>query len=184
MLRISRLYRLPLAIDTRTNLLPALFSRSCQHKASPDWKINMLYDSECPLCMHEVNFLMKRDRKQLIKFTDIAQLDYKPELNGGISYEVGMKKIYAVKSDGEIISGMEVFRQVYKAVGLGWVWSFTQLPGFSKLFDRFYDVWASWRMKITGRPELEIVFEERRQILQKMSQNADKLCEEKDSCKV
>ena len=31
-----------------------------------------------------------------------------------ISYETGMKKIYAVKSDGEIISGMEVFRQVYK----------------------------------------------------------------------
>ena len=27
-----------------------------------------------------------------------------------------MKKIYAVKANGELISGMEVFRQVYKVV--------------------------------------------------------------------
>jgi len=159
------------------------FIRLCHHEVKPNWKINMLYDSECPLCMHEVNFLMKRDRDKQIKFTDIAKLDYDPNKNGGVSYETGMKKIYAVKSDGELISGMEVFRQIYKAVGLGWIWSFTQLPGFTIFFDKFYDVWASWRMKITGRPELDIVFQERKKILEKMSKGADKLCE-KDNCKV
>ena len=55
--------------------------------------------------------------------------------------------------------------------------------GFSVLFDKFYDVWSSWRMKITGRPDLEIVFQERKKILEKMSQGADTLCEE-DSCKI
>ena len=34
-----------------------------------------------------------------------------------------------------------------------------------------------------GRPELEIVFQERKKILEKMSKGADKLCE-KDNCKV
>ena len=31
-----------------------------------------------------------------------------------VSYEAGMKKIHAVKSSGEVIVGMEVFREVYK----------------------------------------------------------------------
>ena len=34
-----------------------------------------------------------------------------------------------------------------------------------------------------GRPELDIVFQERKKILEKMSKGADKLCEE-DNCKV
>ncbi|XP_023331456.1 uncharacterized protein At5g50100, chloroplastic [Eurytemora carolleeae] len=93
-----------------------------------------------------------------------------------------MKKIHAVTSSGEVIVGMHVFREVYKAVGLGWVWAFTQLPGFNSVCDRFYDYWAAWRMKITGRPELEHVFAERKQILKKFNQGSDKLCE--DECKV
>jgi len=157
------------------------FQRLCSSSVG-GWKINMLYDSECPLCMHEVNFLKKRDRRGLVKFTDIADINYDPHKNGGVNYEAGMKKIHAVTETGEVIAGMEVFREVYKAVGLGWVWRFTQLPGFSPLFDRFYDFWAAWRMKVTGRPELEHIFEERRKILQKHSQRSDSLCE--DDCKI
>ena len=142
----------------------------------------MLYDSQCPLCMHEVNFLKKRDTHGKVKFTDIADLTYIPAENGDVSYERGMEKIHAVTHTGEVIVGMEVFRKVYQAVGLGWVWSFTQLPGFRVVFDRFYDVWAGWRMKITGRPELEQIFQERKQILKKFNEKSDKLCD--DDCKV
>ena len=28
----------------------------------PPWKIELLYDGECPLCVREVNFLTKKDR--------------------------------------------------------------------------------------------------------------------------
>ena len=57
--------------------------------------------------MHEVNFLKRRDsaREKSIKFTDIADPEYDPSLNGNVSYEEGMKKIYAVKSDGDVVSG-------------------------------------------------------------------------------
>ena len=49
----------------------------------------------------------------LLKLNLIIILLY---LLSGVSYETGMKKIYAVKSDGELISGMEVFRQIYKVI--------------------------------------------------------------------
>ena len=93
-----------------------------------------------------------------------------------------MKKIHAITATGDVVVGMEVFRQVYEAVGLGWVWRFTQWPAFRPAFDRFYDVWAGWRMRLTGRPELEEVFRQRKQILLKYSEQSDKLCD--NACKI
>jgi len=38
---------------------------------SPSWKIKLLYDGECPLCLREVNFLQKRDAgRGLVAFVD------------------------------------------------------------------------------------------------------------------
>ena len=53
----------------------------------------MLYDSECPLCMHEIKFLEKRDKKGLVKFTDLADPDYNPKHNGHVDYERGMRRM-------------------------------------------------------------------------------------------
>jgi predicted DCC family thiol-disulfide oxidoreductase YuxK len=40
----------------------------------PSWKIKLLYDGECPLCVREVNFLTKRDAgRGLVSFVDIAE---------------------------------------------------------------------------------------------------------------
>ena len=101
-----------------------------------NWKVNMLYDSECPLCMHEIRFLEKRNTKGLVKFTDIARRDYDPSQNGDIDYETGMKKIHAVLDTGEVVAGVAVFRHVYDAVGLGWMWRVTTLPGVSLVAEQ------------------------------------------------
>ena len=126
------------------------------------WRINMLYDSECPLCMHEIKFLERRDYKGLVKFTDLADPEYKPEQNGDVDYETGMRRMHAVLDTGEVISGVAVFREVYSAVGLGWVWRVTSVPGVASVAERLYTVWADWRMWITGREELEVIFRKRR----------------------
>jgi len=48
----------------------------------------MLYDGGCPLCMKEVQFLMKRDAgKGRIDFVDIAAPTFSPADNNGITYE-------------------------------------------------------------------------------------------------
>ena len=157
--------------SVRSLRLVRLMSQSRQ-----SWKVNMLYDSECPLCMHEINFLERRNKAGLVNFTDIASPDYDPADNGGVDYERGMKKIHAVLETGEVVAGVAVFREVYQAVGLGWVWAVTRLPGVSWAAERVYSVWASYRMRITGREELEVIFRKRR-----LTQA--KLCDD-DQCRV
>ncbi|MCA6519379.1 MAG: DUF393 domain-containing protein, partial [Pseudanabaena sp. M110S1SP2A07QC] len=55
------------------------------------WKIKLLYDGACPLCVREVNFLKSKDvDRGLINFVDIAADDYDPADNAGIDFETAM----------------------------------------------------------------------------------------------
>lgn len=70
----------------------------------PTWKIRMLYDGECPLCMKEVTFLQQRDAGAgAINFVDIAASEYSPDQNADLEYETLMGEIHALLSDGTII---------------------------------------------------------------------------------
>ena len=94
-----------------------------------NWKIKLLYDGKCPLCLREVNFLLKRDAgRGIVNFVDIADLNYQPEENGGIDFETAMGRIHAVLPDGTVIKNVEVFRRVYEELGMGWVYAITKLP--------------------------------------------------------
>ncbi len=123
------------------------------------WKIKLLYDGECPLCMREVNFLRKKDAgRGIISFVDIDDRDYSAADNIGIYYETAMARIHAITNQGEIITNVEVFRRVYEELGMGWVYAVTKLPVLGAIANYLYGIWAKWRFKLTGRPELsEIV---------------------------
>ena len=126
------------------------------------WKIKLLYDGECPLCLREVNFLQKQDAgRGLIAFVDIADDHYSPEENGNISFETAMGRIHAILPDGSSIKNLEVFRQVYDILGLGWVYAITRLPIIGSLADKLYGFWADWRLKLTGRPDLAAIVSKR-----------------------
>ncbi|MBE9014161.1 DUF393 domain-containing protein [Pseudanabaenaceae cyanobacterium LEGE 13415] len=134
---------------------------------SPTWKIKLLYDRDCPLCMREVNFLKKRDNDRgLVEFVDIADENYSPEDNGGIDYETAMGRIHAVLPDGSTIQNVEVFRRVYEILGMGWVYAITKIPVFGWLADKLYEIWADWRLALTGRPNLSVILAERQKRLE------------------
>ena len=134
--------------------------------SQPDWKVKLLYDGECPLCVREVNFLTKKDAgRGIIKFVDIADPNYDPQENGGVDFVTAMGVIHAVLPDGTIIKNVEVFRQVYEELNMGWVYAITKLPVVGKVADWLYGVWANWRLKITGRPEIETIIAQRQQKL-------------------
>ncbi len=137
---------------------------STAEAATSAWKVNLLYDGECPLCLREVNFLQKKDAgRGIVKFTDIAELDYDPAQNGGVDFETAMGRIHAVRTDGTVIEGVEVFRQVYDALGTGWLYAPTKWPIIGPLVNRLYDLWANKRLAITGRPSLDKVMAERQE---------------------
>jgi predicted DCC family thiol-disulfide oxidoreductase YuxK len=109
----------------------------------------------------EVEFLKKRDLHHKIKFTDLSSPDYKASEHGNVGFEDGMKKLRAVLPNNEVITGVEVFRQTYKAIGLGWVFEATRLPLIGSLADAAYDLWAENRLRITGRGDLADMLKER-----------------------
>ena len=51
-------------------------------------------------------------------------------------------------------SGVEVFRQTYRAIGLGWIFDITNMPIIGKAADALYDIWAENRLRITGRGDM------------------------------
>jgi predicted DCC family thiol-disulfide oxidoreductase YuxK len=132
----------------------------------PQWKIKLLYDGECPLCVREVNFLQKRDRgRGLVSFVDIAEDDYDPTENGGVDFATAMGRIHAVLADGSVIQNVEVFRRVYEILGIGWIYAVTKWPIIGPLVDALYGIWADWRLALTGRPDLKTILAEREERL-------------------
>lgn len=130
--------------------------------SAADWKIKLLYDSECPLCMREVNFLKRRDADRgLVAFVDIADPDYDAAANGGVDYAAAMGRIHAVLPDGTVIRNVEVFRRIYEILGLGWVYAITKVPIVGAIADWLYGVWADKRLLLTGRPDLETIVAQR-----------------------
>ena len=141
-------------------------NNSNQTLNQPNWKIKLLYDGECPLCLREVNFLQKRDAgRGKVAFVDIAANDYNPEENAGIDFETAMGRIHGILPDGTVIKNVEVFRRVYEALGMGWVYAITKLPVLGALANFIYGIWADLRLRLTGRPDLETVIKERQERL-------------------
>ncbi len=128
-------------------------------------KLTLLFDGGCPFCLREVEFLRSRDTLNKIRFVDIDSSDYQPKFYSGISYKEAMGRIHAINESGEILKDVAVFREVYRLIGLGWIYAPTDWPILSSLIDQVYKTWAQWRLPLTRRPSLV------------------QLCKEKELCK-
>ncbi len=63
--------------------------------------------------------LRRRDKLQRVQFTDISSAEFSPA-NIGRTHDQLMAEIHGRLPDGSIITGAEVFRRVYAAVGFRW----------------------------------------------------------------
>jgi predicted DCC family thiol-disulfide oxidoreductase YuxK len=147
---------------------------------SAESQIDLLFDSECPICAMEVEFLKKRDINHRIRFTDLSSPDYDPSDHGNVQFAEGMRKIRAVLPDKTVVSGVEVFRKTYEAIGLGWIFAITKVPLIGEFADNLYDIWAENRLRITGRGDLADVLKDRSQKLKEM----DKIDECGETCDI
>jgi len=112
--------------------------------------IEVFYDGACPLCMREIRMLQGRDRRQRIRFVDIAA-DGFDAASVGLTWEALMDRIRGRLPDGTLVEGVEVFRRLYAAVGFGPLVALTRLPGIAPLLDVAYRAFARHRLRLTGR---------------------------------
>ena len=119
-------------------------------------KLTFLYDGGCPLCRRETDFLKGRDKSGNIHFVDIASQDYDPKNYQNISFEMAMSNLHGILNNGNVIKGLDVLAHSYQLIGLGWVYFPVKVPFLSNLLKIIYKYWAKYRLKITGRNNLEI----------------------------
>jgi len=115
-----------------------------------DWQVEVFYDGECPLCLREIKMLRWMDRREQIRFTNIADSSFSTADYGKTMQEF-MDEIKGRLPDGTWIIGVEVFRRLYAAVGLGAIVALTRLPGVSHSLDLGYRIFAKNRLRLTGR---------------------------------
>ena len=120
-----------------------------------NWEIEDFYDGDCPLCAKEIKMLQSLDRgKGRIRCTDISAASFSAA-DYGLQHEEMMASIHGRLPDGSLVQGVEVFRQLYSAVGFGPLVALTRLPGISGSLDLGYQLFARNRLRLTGRCESE-----------------------------
>ena len=107
----------------------------------------LLYDSHCPFCRREVQWLKRRDRKGLLAVEDIADRGFRAE-QYGLTQEQVMGMIHGILPDGRVLSGMSVIRAAYRAAGVGWLMAPTGWPGIRWVADRLYRLFARNRVRL------------------------------------
>lgn len=114
--------------------------------------IEVFFDGDCSICSREIDVLASLDRHGRILFTDIAVPGFEPTAVGlDVSWGVLMAEIHGRLPDGSVVTGVEVFRRLYAAVGFGPAVALTRLPGVRHSLDVAYDLFARNRLRLTGR---------------------------------
>lgn len=114
------------------------------------FEFEVFFDGGCPLCVREIGLLRKWDRRGVIKFTDIDDAQFQAGDVGKTQEEL-MAEIHGRLPDGTWVTGVEVFRRLYAAVGLGPLVWITRWPVISQLLGVGYRVFAKNRLWLTGR---------------------------------
>lgn len=117
-------------------------------------KFEVFYDGDCPLCRREIAFLHRLDRRKgLVRFTDLTSTTFDPASIGKTRAEL-MGRIHGRDlRTGELVEGVEVFRQLYAAVGFGPLTKLTRVAPIAWTLDRAYEWFAKNRLWLTGREE-------------------------------
>ena len=118
-------------------------------------KFIFLFDGGCPLCLRETRFLKKKDSSNKINFIDINNDSYNPSLYKDISYVEAMSNLHGILENGDIIKGLDVLAYSYELIGLGWVYYPLKIQFLAPLLRLFYQYWAKYRLKITGRSNIK-----------------------------
>jgi predicted DCC family thiol-disulfide oxidoreductase YuxK len=108
----------------------------------------MLFDGQCPLCSREVAMLKKRNARGLIAFEDIAEPGFDPAVYGLTMPQV-VGSMHAVRADGSIVNGVDVFAEVYDAVGWGLLSQLIRWRVTRPLAKLGYRIFAAVRPKLS-----------------------------------
>jgi predicted DCC family thiol-disulfide oxidoreductase YuxK len=110
----------------------------------------VFFDGDCPLCRREMALWQRYDRNGRVLFTDIAAPEFQAEKTG-LTMDQLMAELHGRLRTGQVITGVETFRQLLLAVGIRWPVRLSRLPGIRQVLNLGYGLFARNRLRLTGR---------------------------------
>lgn len=111
------------------------------------WQIKVLYDHACPMCRREALWIKRRDAHGAVELEDISSPGFQAE-RYGLDQATVDGTIHGILPDGSVVTGVEVFRRMYAAVGIGWVLAPTRWPLLRPVADSAYRLFARYRVRV------------------------------------
>ena len=110
--------------------------------------ITLLYDGGCPICVQEMTRLHRLDKRERLRFVDIAAPDFDAARHAATKDEM-MTLMHAELADGRMLKGVDALHAAYSAVGLGWLWAPARWRLLRPYADRLYARVARERMRLS-----------------------------------
>ncbi|SET17343.1 thiol-disulfide oxidoreductase DCC family protein [Thalassotalea agarivorans] len=108
--------------------------------------LTFFYDSQCPLCVREVDALRERDKFNDISFVDVHD-EHAMKAHEDIDKDRALNVLHG-KINDTVVTGLDVTYHAWRVIGYGCLvaplqWRFTK-----PLFERGYTFFAKRRHKI------------------------------------
>lgn len=118
-----------------------------------DGPFTIFFDGDCPFCVREANLLRRRDRRGELRLVDIAAPAFDPATavpGRPLTHAEFSAAIHGLHPDGRLETGVGVFREAYRRIGLGWLLAPTAWPLVRPLADAGYRWFARNRVRLGG----------------------------------
>jgi predicted DCC family thiol-disulfide oxidoreductase YuxK len=112
-------------------------------------RLTVYYDGLCPICRREIDWVRRRDKARALQLVDFAAADFNAG-DAGIPEVQLMQEIHAQAADGEVLRGVEVFRQMYSLIGMGWLLAWTKWPLARPIANTAYRAFAALRPRLSA----------------------------------
>ena len=114
------------------------------------YPLTVFFDGACPICVREIALMRRLDRRRQLEFCDFSAKEYDAASSGFAAADLATV-IHARWADGSVITGVEVFRAMWEAVGLGFLARLSRLSLVEPLVLNAYAWFARNRLRLTGR---------------------------------
>ena len=91
--------------------------------------------------------MQRRDQRGQLAFEDISKPGF-DAAGYGLTQTQVMGVMHGIYPDGRIITKIEVFRQAYRLIGLGWLLAPTGWPVLRTLSNWGYELFARYRVPL------------------------------------
>ncbi len=140
----------PTSLTKSTSSRRSLIKRALERDPAADFALEVFYDGDCPLCRREMELVRRLDRQSRIRLTNIALPEFSVA-DYGKEMDEFMSEIQGRTPGGQWVTGVEVFRRMYAALGFRWLAALSRLPGISHVTESAYRTFARNRLRWTGR---------------------------------